>query len=62
MLDYKDVLKQLDPLASNKITTRYSNGTCPFHVNDLSKAKEFFIDTLGYQVQLDYKKSSVICV
>lgn len=58
MLDYKDVLKQLDPLASNKLPLDTVMGHVHFHVNDLSKAKEFFIDTLGYQVQLDYRNQA----
>lgn len=58
MLDYKDVLKQLDPLSSNKLPIDTVMGHVHFHVNDLSKAKEFFVNSLGYQVQMDYRNQA----
>ncbi|MDD4824565.1 MAG: VOC family protein [Acholeplasmataceae bacterium] len=55
MLDYKDVLKQLDPLAPNKLSFDTVMGHVHFHVNDLTNAKEFFVNTLGYEVQMDFR-------
>lgn len=58
LLDYRSVLAELDKDATHLLPSNTLIGHIHLHVNDLDEAESFFVDTLGYEIQMKYRQQA----